>query len=126
MHFRGPYMSARERKKTRAALEANRQRVAMAPNSFVLIPRRFAAPSPVHADQDSGRGRSGAEGTAEVTATSTEAVRKYGPILVAEVVVITFQKRRPAPREHPFNATTGRPACSGFITHVAEVNTSKG
>ena len=93
----------------------------MAPNKFVLIiPRRFSAPSPVHADQDSGRGRSGVEGTAEVTANKTarcvgkEVVRKYGPIFVAEVVVITFQKRRPLRREPPFNATTNRPACSGL------------
>jgi hypothetical protein len=29
---------------------------------------------------------------------------------MAEVHVITLQKRRPMRREHPFNATSGRPA----------------
>jgi hypothetical protein len=82
--------------------------------TVLIKPRRFAPPSPVHADQDSGRGRFGVEATAEVTATGTEAVRKYGPIFVAEIVVITFQKRRPLRREPPFNATTSRPACSGL------------
>jgi hypothetical protein len=72
------------------------------------------AESVVHADQDSGRGRFGVEATAEVTATRTEVGRKYGPIAVAEVVVITFKKRRPLWREPPFKARTNRPACSGL------------
>ena len=33
----------------------------------LLVHRRRSAPSPVHADQDSGRGRFGAEATAEIT-----------------------------------------------------------
>src|SRR5262245_40332398 len=46
-------------------------------------------------------------------------------IVIAEVHVVAFQKRRPAPREHPFNATTGRPACSG-PTDAAKVKTING
>jgi hypothetical protein len=71
--------------------------------------------SPIHADQDSGRGRFGVEGAVEVDDFTLKAVEVVpGPIVVAEVVVITFQKRRPLRREPPFNATTNRPACSGL------------
>src|SRR5262245_29678083 len=91
----------------------------MAPNSFVLPPGRFAPPSPVHADQDTGRGRLGAEGTAACTDTKGGG-GGYKAIMVAEVIVVAFQERRPAPREHPFNATTGGPACSGLRDAVAE------
>src|SRR5262249_43237912 len=72
---------------------------------FVLI-RRFAPPeSVVHADQGSSRGRFGAEGTT----TRTGHRGDYSLIDRAEVHVVAFQKRRPARREHPFNATAGRP-----------------
>src|SRR6476646_5385342 len=72
---------------------------------FFLI-RRFAPPeSVVHADQGSSRGRLGAEGTTSRTGNRGE----YSLIVRAEVHVVAFQKRRPARREHPLNATAGRP-----------------
>jgi hypothetical protein len=46
-------------------------------------------------------------------------------IVVAEVHEVAFQKRRPTPREHPFNATTSRPACSGSAC-VAKIKSSEG
>ena len=68
---------------------------------------RFLLPEPVvHADQDSGLGRFGAEG-ADASWTGRG---EYGAIARAEVHPIPFQKRRPVRREHPFNATTNRPA----------------
>ena len=62
--------------------------------------------SVVHADQDSGLGCFGVQGTAGRTGNRGE----YSPTVRAEVHVITFEKCRPARREHPFNATTDRPA----------------
>ena len=71
---------------------------------FCLI-RRFAPPeSVIHADQGSSRGRLGAEGTSR-----TGNRGEYSLIVRAEVHVVAFQKRRPARREHPLNATAGRP-----------------
>jgi hypothetical protein len=69
--------------------------------------RKLRSPeSVVHADQGSGLGCFGAPGTAGRTGNRGEC----SPTVRAEVHVITFQKRRPARREHPFNATTDRPA----------------
>jgi len=59
----------------------------------------------VHADEDGARGPFGAVGTASHTGAGS----KYGPTAAAEVHVVAFQKRRPARREHPLNATAGRP-----------------
>ena len=59
--------------------------------------------SVVHANQNSALGRFDA--AAGQTGNSAE----YG-VARAEVHVITFQKCRPVRREHPFNATTDRPA----------------
>src|SRR5262245_41422625 len=110
----------------RAALEANRQRVAMAPNWFVLVGRFAPTESVVHAHQDSGRFRMGAEGATRGDPTGpSKTGAEYSMAVVAEVHVVAFQKRRPAPREHPFNATTGRPACSGPI-EAAKVNSING
>src|SRR5262245_6709264 len=94
----------------------------MAPNQFVLV-GCFAPIEPVvQADQDRGCFRVGAEDTTSKTGrTNTDAGYSMG--VVAEVHVVAFQKRRPAAREHPFNATTGRPACSGPI-EAAKVNSS--
>jgi len=46
-------------------------------------------------------------------------------IIVAQVHVVALEEGRPAPREHPFNAATGRPACSG-VAVAAEGQTSYG
>ena len=49
-------------------------------------------------------------------AAQTDAARgDYIAIGRAEVHVVAFQKCRPMRREHPFNATTNRPACSGPV-----------
>src|SRR5262249_53305345 len=75
-----------------------------------LIRRCFALAKPaesvIHADQDSGSFRVGVE---ETTPNRT-GKGEYSYIVRADVHVVSFQKRRPAPREHPFNAATGRPA----------------
>ena len=70
--------------------------------------------SVVHADQDSGRGRFGTEGTTSGTDRDGRG-GDYIAIGRAEVHVVAFQKCRPMRREHPFNATTNRPACSGPV-----------
>src|SRR5262249_28114238 len=67
------------------------------------------AESVIHADQDSGRFRMGVEVTNTIKTVRVE----YSMIVRAEVHIVAFQERRPAPHEHPFNATTGRPTCSG-------------
>src|SRR5262249_40840777 len=61
----------------------------------------------------------------EVTNTIKTVRVEYSMIVVAEVHVVAFEKRRPAPREHPLNATTGRPACSR-PTEGTEVKTING
>src|SRR5262245_6641402 len=74
--------------------------------TVIFLLRRFAPPeSVIHADQGSSRGRLGAEGTTSRTGNRGE----YSLIVRAEVHVVAFQKRRPARREHPLNATAGRP-----------------
>src|SRR5262245_22996746 len=104
---------------------AHRPQGAIAPKLVCLI-RCLALAKPVesviHADQDSGRFRMGVEVTNTIKTVRVE----YSMIVRAEVHVVAFQKRRPAPRKHPFNATTGRPTCSGPITEITEVKTSKG
>src|SRR6476620_9782161 len=79
--------------------------------------------SVVHADQDSGRGRFGTEGT--TSRTGNEVRGDYIAIGRAEVHVVAFEKCRPMRREHPFNATTNRPACSGPVG-TANIKTSNG
>src|SRR5262245_42580278 len=85
----------------------------MASNPFVLVGCLAPTESVVHANQDSGRFHVGVEvatNNPTVINNDTPGV-EYRMIVGAEVHVVAFQKRRPAPREHPFNATTGRPAC---------------
>src|SRR4029077_20764843 len=89
----------------------------------VLVRRFPPIESVVHADQDSGRGRFGTEGT--TSGTGNDARGDYIAIGRAEVHVVAFQKCRPMRREHPFNATTNRPACSGPVG-TANVKTSNG
>src|SRR4029079_2183568 len=79
--------------------------------------------SVVHADQDSGRGRFGTEGT--TSGTGNDVRGDYIAIGRAEVHVVAFQKCRPMRREHPFNATTHCPARSG-PGGTASVETSNG
>src|SRR5437899_1394649 len=94
----------------------------MPSNQLVLV-RRFPPIEPVvHADQNSGCFCVGVEETTSHTDSGAEHIM----IVRAEVHVVAFQKRRPVRREHPFNATTCCPTCSGPITHIAEVNASKG
>src|SRR5450830_737366 len=63
----------------------------------------------VHTDQDITLGRFGGNGVYNRRVhTSSHAAR-----VRAEVHVITFQKRRPVRCEHPFDATTNRPAGPG-------------
>ena len=73
--------------------------------TFVLIGCLAPSESVVHADQGSGRGRFGAEGTTSRTGNRGD----YSMIVRVEIHVVALQKRRPARREHPFNATAGRP-----------------
>ena len=77
----------------------------------------------VHADQDSGRGRFGTEATTNGTDRTDRG--DYIAIGRAEVHVVAFQKCRPMRREHPFNATTNRPACSGPVG-TANLKTTNG
>src|SRR5262245_16211754 len=93
----------------------------MASNPFVLVGCLAPTESVVHANQHSGRLRVGVEGT---TSNRTANRAEYNMVVIAEVHVVAFQKRRPAPREHPFNATTGRPACSGPI-EIAKVKSHR-
>src|SRR5262245_56505271 len=94
----------------------------MAPNSFVLVGRFAPIESVVHADQDSGRCHMRVESTTNNPTIINLAGAEYRVIVIAEVHVVAFQKHRPAPGEHPFNATTGRPACSG-PAELAKVKT---
>ena len=87
-----------------------------------MLVRRFSQLNLIiHADQDSDRFCVGGEGTTSRTGNGVD----YTMIVRAEVHVVAFQKCRPAPREHPFNTTTGRPACSG-VTEICQSNTIKG
>src|SRR4029077_14017387 len=64
--------------------------------------------SVIHADQDTGRGRFVTKATTKLTDRADRG--DYIAIGRAEVHVVAFQKCRPVRREHPFNATTNRPA----------------
>ena len=77
----------------------------------MLVWRFSPIESVVHADQDSGRGRLGTEGT--TSGTDRDERGDHIVIVRAEVHVVAFQKCRPVRCEHPFNASTGPPACSG-------------
>jgi hypothetical protein len=79
----------------------------------VLVRRFSPIESVVHADQDSGRGRFGTEGT--TGGTDSDERGDYIAIVRAEVHVVAFQKC--------FNAGTCCPACSG-PGETANVRTS--
>src|ERR1022692_1857099 len=65
----------------------------------------------VHTDQDITLGRFGGDGVDGCAGADDG--HAHAARVRAEVHVITFQKRRPVRCEHPFNATTDRPAGPG-------------
>src|SRR6185295_5924004 len=77
--------------------------------------------SVIHAHQDSGCCRIRVEGATNRADTRAECEM----IIVAQVHEVAFEEGRPAAREHPFNATTRRPACPG-VAVAAEGQTSYG